>query len=55
MSVPAFNRRWYWRKFLPERKGQLCRVRCRGSNGNLLIEFDDGGLVVAPRFAVRRA
>jgi hypothetical protein len=46
---------WHWRKFLPERKGQRCRTVCRGSNGNSLLEFEDGWRTVAPWRAARRA
>lgn len=44
----------YWRKWLPERHGQLCRVLCRGRNGNLLVEFQDGVRHVMPWRAVRK-
>lgn len=52
---------WHWRNGAPrhrsalDRKGQRCRVLCGSSNGNLLIEFDDGYRTVAPRHAIRRA
>lgn len=44
---------WHWRKFLGDRKGQPCRRICQGRNGNVLVEFEDGFRVVAPRYAVR--
>ena len=50
-----FTHRWFWRKWLGDRNGQACRVLCRGRNGNILVEFADGYLVVTPRYAVRRA
>lgn len=50
---------WYYRvkKWLTERFNQDCRVICRGNGKgprNVLIEFEDGGRYVVPRFAVRR-
>ncbi len=48
---------WFWRKYRPDRKGHACRVVC-SANGrgprNLLVEFEDGEQVIAPRYAVRR-
>ena len=49
---------WYLRRFLPERKGQSCRVTARGHGPgprNIGVEFPDGGWVVTIRTAVRRA
>ena len=48
---------WFWRKWLGDRKGQRCRVliRSTGKIRNILVEFADGFLVVAPMWAVRRA
>lgn len=48
---------YYWKKYLPERKGQHCRVVARGRGAgprNVLVEFADGYRVVTPRFSVRR-
>lgn len=45
---------WFWVKYRPDRKGHPCRVLCRGRNGNVLVEFEDGEQVIAPRYAVRR-
>ncbi len=57
MSRSDLTHVWFWRKYRPDRKGHPCRVVC-GANGagprNLLVEFEDGELVVAPRYAVRR-
>lgn len=36
---------------LAARAGQACREVCRGRNGNRLLAFDDGFLVVAPYYA----
>jgi hypothetical protein len=49
-----FDRVWWWRKWLPERKGQNCRIVARGSMNAALIEFDDGCRVVTSRYAVRK-
>ena len=68
-SSPAYTHVWRWRtvadpnrpqgaKRIPHplapRFGQGCREILRGSNGNLLIEFEDGYRTVAPRHALRR-
>lgn len=45
---------WHWRKNLPERKGQPCRVLARGAMNSILIEFEDGTRVVTSRYAVRK-
>lgn len=49
---------WFWRKFRPDRKGQVCRVVCGSGPGrgpkNVMVEFEDGERVVAPRWAIRR-
>jgi len=45
---------WYWRKRLPERKGQLCRVNVRGARNTIEVEFMDGAKVITSRWAVRR-
>ncbi len=46
---------WYWRKHLPGRKGQRCRVLTRSRRMNsALIEFEDGFRVVTSRNALRR-
>lgn len=45
---------WFWRKWLPTRRGQPCRIVARGRNGSVLVEFEDGHLVVTSRWAVRR-
>lgn len=49
---------WYFRKWLPERRGQPCAVLCRGNGRgprNVLVRFPDGFTVVSTRFCVRRA
>lgn len=37
------------------RKGQRCKVLCRGRLNSCLIEFEDGYLAVTSRNALRRA
>lgn len=55
-SSGAFPLVWFWRKRLPERKGQRCRVLVRACRMNsVLIEFVDGYQVVTSRYAVRAA
>ena len=51
----SYDHVWFWRKFLGDRKGRPCRRICQGRNGNVLVEFDDGYRVVAPRYAIRKA
>jgi hypothetical protein len=52
---PIYDRVWYWRTRLPERKGEPCRVVVRGRRGSVLVEFPDGLRVVTSHRAVRRA
>lgn len=54
MSKPPFDRAWFWKSRLPERKGQRCRILARGAMNSCLVEFADGFKVVTSRFAVRR-
>lgn len=53
MSAPATHI-FFWRKWLPERKGQRCRVLARGKKNSILVEFEDGYRVITSRYAVRR-
>lgn len=46
---------WFWKSKLPERKGQRCRVLTQGRLNSVLVEFEDGFLVVTSRYAIRRA
>ena len=47
---------WFWRKRLPERKGQRCRVLAHGALNSILIQFEADGLrVITSRYAVRLA
>ena len=46
--------RWHWRKWLPERHGQLCRVLATGRMNSALVEFEDGAKVITSRYAVRK-
>ena len=45
---------WYWKKWLPERKSQPCRVIVRGKMNSALVEFPDGYRVVTSRWAIRK-
>lgn len=48
---------WWYKKWLPERTGQPCRVLARGNGRgprNVLVEFLDGFRAVSARFCVRR-
>lgn len=49
-----FDHEWWWRKFLPERKGQRCRVLARGKLNSIKIEFQDGHITITSRYAVRK-
>ena len=46
--------RYRWKKWLPDRTGQPCRVLARGKLGSILIEFADGCRVITSRWAVRK-
>jgi hypothetical protein len=43
-----------WRKRLPERNGQACRVLAHGRMNSVLVEFNDGHRVITSRYAVRK-
>ncbi|MCU0946791.1 MAG: hypothetical protein MUF47_00855 [Porphyrobacter sp.] len=51
---PAFDRVWYWRHYLPHRKGQRCRILARGTMNSCRIEFEDGERHIVSRFAIRK-
>lgn len=53
MSGKTFDRIWYWRKWLPRRKGMSCRVLARGKMNSVMVEFPDGYIVITSRYAVR--
>lgn len=46
--------RWRWKKWLPDRFGQLCRVLAVGKLNSALVQFEDGYKAVTSRYAVRR-
>ncbi len=46
---------WRWRRRLPERHGEACRVTARGSLNSVRVLFADGFWVITSRWAVRRA
>lgn len=45
---------WIGRRFLPERRGQACRILA-ARRGKFLVEFGDGHRAVTMRGTVRRA
>jgi hypothetical protein len=53
-APPTYPHVWWWRRLLPERKGQACRVVARGGMNSVLVEFEDGQRVVTSRYAVRK-
>lgn len=55
MSALTFDRVWYWRTTLPERKGQRCRVIARGKLNSACIEFEDGTRHIVVRHGFRKA
>ncbi len=54
MSEDPLTHVWRWKKWLPERHGQLCRVLTRGKLNSCMIEFADGTRVITSRYAVRK-
>lgn len=47
--------RWYWRKRLPERHGELFTVLARGRLNACMIRFErDGWVVITSRNALRK-
>ena len=52
---PAWDRGTPPRLFDRDRKGESCRVVCRGAMNSALIEFADGYRVVTSRNGLRRA
>lgn len=46
--------KYYIKKYESNRFDKLCHVICRGKNGNVLIEFEDGHKMVTIRFGIRR-
>ena len=51
----VYSYTWYWRVRLPERKNQRCAVLARGKLNSILVQFEDGFLVITSRYAVRKA
>jgi len=52
--MSEFTHIWFWKKWLPERKGQKCRILVTGTMNSVLLEFEDGYKVVTIRYGVRR-
>ncbi len=48
------NYYWFWKKWLPSRNGERCKILARGSMGSVLVEFEDGWKVITSRWAVRK-
>lgn len=53
-TATEFDRVWFWKKWLGDRRGQPCRIIARGKLNSALVEFTDGFKVVTSRYAVRR-
>lgn len=49
-----FPYRWYWKKYMPDRFGQHCRILATGKKDSVLLEFEDGWKVITIRYGVRR-
>ena len=45
---------WRWRRRLPERHGQPCRITARGTLNSVRVEFPDRLWVITSRWAARR-
>lgn len=54
MNKTKWTHRWFWKKWMPERRGQLCRVLRVGKMNSCLVQFQDGFKVIAIRYAVRK-
>lgn len=52
-----FDHVWFWQSRMGERnrKGMRCRVLVRGRRNSVLVELEDGEMVVSSRYAVRKA
>ena len=50
----AYDRVWWWRKWLGHRKGQACRIVRHGPRNACLVEFHGGYAVLTSRYAVRK-
>ena len=51
-----YDRVWFWKKWLGDRKGQSCRIVTRGTMNSALVEFEsDSYRVITSRYAVRKS
>jgi hypothetical protein len=51
-----FTHKWIGRNFLPERHGQMCRIKIKAKNSRkCLLEFEDGYLATSTVALLRRA
>jgi hypothetical protein len=53
-KIKQWTHTWRWKKRLPERFGQLCRVLATGRLNSVLVEFENGTKVITSRYAVRK-
>lgn len=53
--MTAYTHVWRWRKYLPERFGQPCRILATGAMNAACVEFEDGTRHITSCYAVRRA
>jgi len=49
-----FDYVWYWKKWLPERTGQKCKITACGAKNAIRVEFEDGFRVITNKYAVRK-
>lgn len=54
MTRIEYDRVWFWRKRLGDRRGSSCRILAVGRMNSCLVEFEDGYQVVTSRWAVRK-
>ena len=52
----SFDHVWFWNPRMGEssRKGKLCRVVTRGKRNSVMVELEDGEIVIASRYAIRK-
>jgi hypothetical protein len=52
MTVLTYPYRYAWSRH--GRKGQFCRLLCRGKMNSILVEFEDGYTMVTSGNSIRR-
>jgi hypothetical protein len=52
-----FDHIWFWNPRMGEktRKGKRCRVLKRGKRNSIMVELEDGEIVIASRYSIRKA